>query len=132
MERRLAAIFVADLVGYSRLMGEDEAGTLERLKSLHNELVQPKIEERKGRIVKLMGDGLLAEFPSVVEAVQCAVDIQQSIVGRETDLPRERRIRLRIGVNLGDIIVEDSDIYASRPARGRSPSSRRANPKRSR
>ena len=111
MERRLAAIFAADLVGYSRLMGEDEAGTLKRLKSLHDELVQPKIEERKGRIVKLMGDGLLAEFPSVVEAVQCAVDIQQSITGRETDLPRERRLRLRIGVNLGDIIVEDSDIY---------------------
>ncbi len=85
MERRLAAIFAADLVGYSRLMGADEVGTLERLKSLHNELVQPKIEERKGRIVKLMGDGLLAEFPSVVEAVQCAVDIQQSITGRETD-----------------------------------------------
>jgi adenylate cyclase len=111
LERRLAAIFAADLVGYSRLMGADEVGTLERLKSLHNELVQPKIEERKGRIVKLMGDGLLAEFPSVVEAVQCAVDIQQSITGRETDLPRERRLRLRIGVNLGDIIVEDSDIY---------------------
>ncbi len=111
MERRLAAIFVADLVGYSRLMGEDEAGTLKRLKSLHNELVQPKIEERKGRIVKLMGDGLLAEFPSVVEAVQCAAGIQQSILGRETELTQERRIRLRIGVNLGDIIVEDSDIY---------------------
>jgi adenylate cyclase len=111
LERRLAAIFAADLVGYSRLMGEDEAGTLERLKSLHNELVQPKIEERKGRIVKLMGDGLLAEFPSVVEAVQCAVEIQQSIIGRETELTQERRIRLRIGVNLGDIIVEGSDIY---------------------
>ncbi len=111
MERRLAAIFAADMVGYSRLMGEDEAGTLKRLKSLHNELVQPKIEERKGRIVKFMGDGLLAEFPSVVEAVQCAVGIQQSILGRESELTQERRIRLRIGVNLGDIIVEDSDIY---------------------
>jgi adenylate cyclase len=111
LERRLAAIFAADLVGYSRLMGEDEAGTLKRLKSLHNELVQPKIEERKGRIVKLMGDGLLAEFPSVVEAVQCAVGIQQSILGRETELSQERRIRLRIGVNIGDIIVEDDDIY---------------------
>jgi adenylate cyclase len=90
LDRRLAAIFAADVVGYSRLMGEDEAGTLGRLKSLHNELLQPKIEARKGRIVKLMGDGLLAEFPSVVEAVL---------------------IRLRIGVNLGDIIVEGSDIY---------------------
>ncbi len=111
MERRLAAILAADVVGYSRLMGEDEAGTLERLKSLRRELVQPKIIERKGRIVKLMGDGLLAEFPSVVEAVQCAVDIQQSMIGREADLADERRIRLRIGVNLGDIIVEGSDIY---------------------
>ncbi len=92
-------------------MGEDEAGTLERLKSLRKELVQPNITERKGRIVKLMGDGLLAEFPSVVEAVQCALDIQDSMLGREADLPDERRIRLRIGVNLGDIIVEGSDIY---------------------
>jgi adenylate cyclase len=111
MERRLAAILAADVVGYSRLMGEDEAGTLERLKSLRRELVQPKIIERKGRIVKLMGDGLLAEFPSVVEAVQCAVEIQQDMAGQEADLPDERRIRLRIGVNLGDIIVEGSDIY---------------------
>ena len=111
MERRLAAILSADVVGYSRLMGEDEAGTLERLKSLRRELVQPGITERKGRIVKLMGDGLLAEFPSVVEAVQCAADIQRSMIGREADLPNERRIKLRIGVNLGDIIVEGSDIY---------------------
>jgi len=111
LERRLAAILAADVVGYSRLMGDDETGTLERLKSLRKELVQPRIAERKGRIVKLMGDGLLAEFPSIVEAVQCAVDIQQSMIGREADLPDEQRIRLRIGVNLGDIIVEGSDIY---------------------
>jgi adenylate cyclase len=111
VERRLAAILAADVVGYSRLMGEDEAGTLERLKSLRRELVQPKIAEGRGRIVKLMGDGLLAEFPSVVEAVQCAVDIQQDMAAREVGLPDERRIRLRIGVNLGDIIVEGSDIY---------------------
>jgi adenylate cyclase len=111
MERRLAAILAADVVGYSRLIGEDETGTLERLKSLRKELMQPKITECKGRIVKLMGDGLLAEFPSVVEAVRCAVDIQQVMAGREADLPDERRIRLRIGVNLGDIIVEGSDIY---------------------
>jgi adenylate cyclase len=110
-QRRLAAILAADVVGYSRLMGEDEAGTLARLKSLRRELVQPKITERKGRIVKLMGDGLLAEFPSVVEAVKCAVDIQQDMAAREADVPEERRIRLRIGVNLGDIIVEGSDIY---------------------
>jgi TolB-like protein/class 3 adenylate cyclase len=111
LERRLAAILAADVVGYSRLMGEDETGTLERLKSLRKELVKPKITERKGRIVKLMGDGLLAEFPSVVEAVQCAGDIQDSMNEREADLPDDRRIRLRIGVNLGDIIVEGSDIY---------------------
>ncbi len=111
VERKLAAILAADVVGYSRLMGEDEAGTLARLKSLRKELVQPKITGGRGRIVKLMGDGLLAEFPSVVEAVRCAVEIQKDMMGRETDLPDERRIRLRIGVNLGDIIVEGSDIY---------------------
>ncbi|MCH8002220.1 MAG: tetratricopeptide repeat protein [Proteobacteria bacterium] len=111
VERKLTAILAADVVGYSRLMGEDEAGTLARLKSLRKELVQPKIAGGRGRIVKLMGDGLLAEFPSVVEAVRCAVDIQQDMAGREADLPDERRIRLRIGVNLGDIIVEGSDIY---------------------
>ena len=111
MERRLAAILAADVVGYSRLMGEDESGTLERLKVLRRELVQPKIMERKGRIVKLLGDGLLAEFPSVVEAVQCAIDIQQQMNHRETDLPEDDRVRLRIGVNLGDIIIEGQDIY---------------------
>jgi len=111
MARRLAAILAADVVGYSRLMRADEVGTLERLKSLRKDLVQPKIMERKGRIVKLMGDGLLAEFPSVVEAVQCAVDIQESMAGREVDMPDEGRIKLRIGVNLGDVIVEGSDIY---------------------
>ena len=86
MERRLAAILVADVVGYSRLMGKDETGTLERLKALRRELVQPKITERKGRIVKLMGDGLLAEFPSIVEAVQCAVDVQQELAEREPEI----------------------------------------------
>ena len=111
MERKLAAILAADVVGYSRLMGEDETGTLERLKSLRRELVQPSIAKRKGRIVKLMGDGLLAEFPSVVEAVQCAVDIQEQMTAREAGVADERRIRLRIGVNLGDIILEGSDIY---------------------
>ncbi|MEE8579701.1 MAG: tetratricopeptide repeat protein [Hyphomicrobium sp.] len=111
MERRLAAILAADVVGYSRLMGNDVAGTLNRLKSLRIELVEPSITQRKGRIVKLMGDGLLAEFPSVVEAVQCAVAIQQGMPLRETEIGEERRIKLRIGVNLGDIIVEGSDIY---------------------
>ena len=111
MERRLAAILAADVVGYSRLMGADETGTLERLKSLREELVQPSIENRKGRIVKLMGDGVLAEFPSVVEATQCAIDIQGQMDGRETDVPEERRIRLRIGINLGDVIGEGGDVY---------------------
>jgi adenylate cyclase len=111
VERKLTTILAADVVGYSHLMGEDEAGTLARLKSLRKELMQPKIAGGRGRIVKLMGDGLLAEFPSVVEAVRCAVDIQQDMVRREADLPDERRLRLRIGVNLGDIIVEGSDIY---------------------
>ncbi len=111
VELKLTAILAADVVGYGRLMGEDEAGTLARLKSLRKELMLPKIVEGRGRIVKLMGDGLLAEFPSVVEAVRCAVDIQQDMAGREAGLPDDRRIRLRIGVNLGDIIVEGSDIY---------------------
>jgi len=111
MARRLAAILAADVVGYSRLMGVDEGGTLARLKALRRELVQPKILERKGRIVKLMGDGLLAEFASVVEAVQCAIDIQRGMAEREPDISGDRRIALRIGVNLGDIIVEGSDIY---------------------
>ncbi len=111
MERRLAAILAADVVGFSRLMGEDETGTLDRLKSLRRELVQPKIAGHGGRIVKLMGDGLLAEFTSVVAAVQCAVEVQQAMAEREADVPEDRRIRLRVGVNLGDVIVEGSDIY---------------------
>jgi adenylate cyclase len=111
LERKLAAILAADVVGYSRLMGADEAGTLARLKTLHKELVQPRIADRKGRIVKLMGDGLLAEFPSVVEAVNCAIDIQRAMPGREPECTKERRITLRIGVNLGDIIAEGGDIY---------------------
>jgi len=111
MVRRLAAILAADVVGYSRLMGKDEKGTFERLKALRRGLVQPKIAEHGGRIVKLMGDGLLAEFPSVVEAVHCAAGIQEGMAEREPDLSEDERIRLRIGVNLGDIIVEGSDIY---------------------
>jgi len=111
MSRRLAAILAADVVGYSRLMGADEQGTLEKLKFIRKELVQPKIVACGGRIVKLMGDGLLAEFPSAVEAAKCSLDIQRSMIDREADLPDTERIRLRIGVNLGDIIVEGDDIY---------------------
>jgi adenylate cyclase len=111
LKRRLAAILAADVVGYSRLMGLDEADTLARLKSLHRDLVRPNITGRGGRIVKLMGDGLLAEFPSALEAVQCAVDIQRAMPEREAEQPKERRIALRIGVNLGDIVIEGADIF---------------------
>ncbi|MEE8505045.1 MAG: adenylate/guanylate cyclase domain-containing protein, partial [Kiloniellales bacterium] len=101
----------ADVVGYSRLMGADEAGTLARLKAHRAELIDPKIAERRGRIVKLMGDGTLVEFASVVDAVQCALDIQRAMAERNAGVPEDRRIALRIGVNLGDVIVEGDDIY---------------------
>jgi adenylate cyclase len=109
--RRLAAILAADVAGYSRLMGADEEGTHARLRAHLRELVDPKIEEHRGRIVKNTGDGLLAEFPSAVDAVRCAVEVQRGMVDREPDLPDERRIRFRIGVNLGDVIVEEHDIF---------------------
>ena len=109
--RRLAAILAADVAGYSRLMGADEEGTHERLKAHLGELVNPKIEEHRGRIVKNTGDGLLAEFASVVDAVRCVVEVQRGMIGREPDEPEERRIRFRMGINLGDIIVEDGDIF---------------------
>ncbi len=111
MERRLAAILAADVVGYSRLMGEDEAGTLSALTAHRAELIDPTIAEHHGRTVKLMGDGALVEFASVVDAVQCAVDIQRAMAERNAGVPEERRIVLRIGINLGDIIVEGDDIY---------------------
>lgn len=109
MGRRLAAILAADVVGYSRLMGEDEAGTLNALKALRKELVAPKIAEHQGRVVKVMGDGLLAEFGSVVDAVECAVAIQEGAVQRQED--DKPGITLRIGINVGDVIIEGSDIY---------------------
>ena len=95
--RRLAAIFVADVAGYSRLMSVDEEGTLNRLKAHRQELLDPKIEERRGRIVKTTGDGLLVEFASVVDAVRCAVEVQRGMVDRDVDLPEDCRIRFRIG-----------------------------------
>ena len=104
--RRLAAILAADVAGYSRLMGADEEGTHERLQAHFPELVNPKIGEHRGRIVKNTGDGFLAEFPSVVSAVRCAVEIQRGMAEREPDVPEERRIRFRIGVNVGDVIAE--------------------------
>lgn len=109
--RKLAAIFAADVVDYSRHMGHDEQGTLERLKDILAKVIRPLIEKRNGRIVKLMGDGLLAEFPSVVEAVKCAVEIQTTLPGHESNLTQEESFQLRIGVNLGDIIVEGEDIF---------------------
>jgi adenylate cyclase len=109
--RRLTAILAADVAGYSRLMGADEEGTHERLKTHLGQLVDPKIKESRGRTVKKTGDGLLAEFPSVVDAVRCAVEVQRGMIDREPEVPEERRIRFRIGVNLGDVIVEEHDIF---------------------
>jgi TolB-like protein/class 3 adenylate cyclase/Tfp pilus assembly protein PilF len=111
MARRLAAILAADVVGYSRLMAADEVGTLAALKAHRKEFIEPKIAEHHGRIVKLMGDGALVEFRSVVEAVQCAVEVQSGMTERNAAMPAERRIAFRIGVNLGDIIIEDDDIH---------------------
>jgi adenylate cyclase len=109
--RRLAAILAADVAGYSRLMGADEEGTHERLKAHLREVVEPQICDHHGRIVKTTGDGVLAEFISVVDAVRCAADIQQAMADRELDLAQERRVRFRIGVNLGDVIADEGDIY---------------------
>ena len=109
--RRLAAILAADVAGYSRLMGVDEEGTLERLKALRRELVDPKLAEHHGRIVKTTGDGLLVEFASVVDAVRSAVEVQQAMPERNTSVAADNRIELRIGINLGDVIVEGGDLY---------------------
>jgi len=109
--RRLTAILAADVAGYSRLMGEDEEGTHERLQAHFRELVHPNITEHRGRVVKNTGDGFLAEFASVVDAVRCAVEVQKGMADREPGLPEERQIRFRIGVNLGDVIVEEHDIF---------------------
>jgi adenylate cyclase len=109
--RRLAAILAADVAGYSRLMGADEEGTLERLNALRRELFDPKIATHRGPIVKTTGDGLLVEFASVVDAVRCAVAVQQAMPDRHIGLAAENRIELRIGINLGDVIVEGDDLY---------------------
>jgi len=109
--RRLAAILAADVAGYSRLMGADEEGTLERLKALRRDLADPKIKEHRGRVVKTTGDGLLIEFGSVVDAVRCSVEIQREMAERNAEVPPDRCIELRIGINLGDVIVEGDDLY---------------------
>jgi adenylate cyclase len=110
VERRLTAILAADMVGYSRLIEADEAGTLARLKTHRLELIDPAIAKNQGRIIKTAGDGLLVEFPSVTAAVQCAVEIQQRMARRNADVPPPRWIQFRIGINLGDVIVEGDDI----------------------
>lgn len=111
MERRLTAIFAADVVGYSRMMGADEAGTLAALKAVRTDIINARIAEHEGRIVKLTGDGMLVEFPSVVSAVACAAAVQRGMRDRNAELPSERCVVLRIGVNLGDVIVEGDDIF---------------------
>ena len=110
-ERRLAAILVADVAGYSRLMERDEAGTLARLNTHRKELVEPLLAEHHGRLIKLTGDGVLCEFPSAVDAVECAARIQRGMAERERDVPDDHRIRFRIGINLGDVICEEGDLY---------------------
>jgi adenylate cyclase len=108
--RRLAAIFAADVAGYSRLMGADEEGTHERLKAHRRQLVDPKVGQHHGRIVKNTGDGMLVEFPSVVDAVRCAAEIQRAMADRERDISEDARIRFRVGINLGDI-ADEGDIF---------------------
>src|SRR5262245_50612575 len=111
VERRLAAILAADVAGYSRLMGVDEEGTLDALKACRRELIDPKIAEHRGRIVKTTGDGALVEFASAVDAVRCAEEIQRGMAERNAVIPEDRRIEFRMGINVGDIISDGGDIY---------------------
>ena len=111
MERRLTAILAADVVGYSRLMGANESGTLAALDALRTDFVNPKISEHQGRMVKLTGDGMLVEFPSVVNAVACAAELQRGIRKRNAGAPQDQRIEFRMGVNVGDVIVQGEDIF---------------------
>jgi adenylate cyclase len=114
VERRLAAILAADIAGYSRLMGVDEEGTLAALKACRRELIDPKIAEHRGRIVKTTGDGALVEFASAVDAVHCAMEIQRGMADRGAAVPEDRRIEFRIGINVGDIISDEGDLYGDR------------------
>src|SRR5262245_60601864 len=111
LDRRLAAIFAADVAGYSRLMGRDEEGPTAGLKTVRHSLFDPKIELHHGRIVKSTGDGALVEFASAVEAVRCAIEIQHGMAARNKELPNDRRIEFRIGITIGDIILDEADIY---------------------
>src|SRR5262245_5312219 len=108
--RKLAAILAADVAGSSRLTGLDEEGTLKRLRKLRRELINPAVSLHRGRIVKTTGDGILIEFPSVVDAVRCALDMQRGMDGRNVDVPTEQRIEFRVGINLGDVMVEGDDL----------------------
>lgn len=110
-QRKLAAILAADVVGYSRLVGTDEAGTIARLKALRKEFIEPLIAEYHGCVAKLMGDGALVEFASVVDAVECAAAIQNGVAERQAERPERERIAFRIGINIGDVIIEEGDIY---------------------
>src|SRR5215469_2932761 len=109
--RGFAAVLAADVTGYSRLIGADEEGTLERLKSLRRELIDRRIAEHHGRIVKTTGDGLLIEFASVVDALRCATEVQKSMADRNVDVPHEKRIEFRVGIHQGDIVVDNGDIF---------------------
>src|SRR5688572_904392 len=111
MERRLAAILVADMAGYSRLMEQDELGVLERQKRHRRELIDPEVARRGGHIVKTTGDGMLAEFAAAQDAVRCAIDIQTAMAERERASPMDRRITYRIGINLGDVVFEEGDVF---------------------
>ena len=111
VERRLAAVLAADVAGYSRLMGCDEEGTLAQLKSFRKTLVDPAISEHRGRIVKTTGDGMLVEFASAVDAARCAIEVQRGMAEQNSDVPQELRIEFRIGIHVGDIIIDDNDIF---------------------
>src|SRR5690348_14600489 len=111
VERKLAAILAADVAGYSRLMAADEEGTLSQLKAHRRALVDPKVREHRGQIVKTTGDGMLVEFTSVVDALRCAVEVQRGMAERNASVPAEKRIEFRMGINLGDVIHDDKDIF---------------------
>src|SRR5712672_1420603 len=111
IERKLAAILAADVAGYSRLMGADEEGTLARLKACRRELMDPEIAEHRGRVVKTTGDGILIEFSSVVDAVRCAMDVQRGMAERNANVTDEQRIEFRVGINLGDIMIDAEDVH---------------------
>src|SRR5436305_2139514 len=113
VERRLTTILAADIAGFSRLVGLDEEGTLARLKALRHDVIDPEIAAHRGRIVKTTGDGLLVEFASVVDAVRCAVAVQRATTEQNTSVAADNRIELRIGINLGDVIVEGDDLYGA-------------------